>query len=295
MRTLFLVGCFLLLTSPALRGQETIATARELYVTANYEEALGVLTRLELPGNQPLDRLAIDQYRAFCFLALGRTAEAERAIEAVLSADPSYRPAEADASPRLRSAFAAVRQRILPVLVQREYAHAKAAFDRQDFAAAAAEFDRVLLSLDDSALGDAARIPPLADLRTLATGFRDLSARAAAPPPAPAPAPVVAAAPPKVIKEVYSTAEAGVTPPVIVKQSLPPFPRDLVSRGGGVLEVLINQTGSVESAIMRSPINPRYDSIVLLAARAWKYQPAMVDGTPVKFRKFINITLKPGS
>ena len=295
MRTLFLVGCFLLLTSPVLRGQETIATARELYVTANYEEALTLLSRLEQPGNQPAERLAIEQYRAFCFLALGRTAEAERAIEAVLSADPLYRPAEADASPRLRSAFVSVRQRILPALVQREYAQAKASFDRQDFGAAAAEFDRVLRSLDDPALGDAGRISPLADLRTLSTGFRDLSVRAAAPPPAPAPAPVVVEAPPRVIKEVYSTAEAGVTPPVVLRQTLPPFPRDLVSRGGGVLEVLINQSGGVESAVMRSPINPRYDSIVLMAVRAWKYQPAMVDGTPVKFRKFINITLKPGS
>jgi TonB family protein len=294
MRTAFTVGCLLLLTTPVLRGQETIDVARELYVTANYEEALGVLSRLESPNNLPTDRLAIDQYRAFCFLALGRTVEAERAIEAVLSADPLYRPAEADASPRLRSAFASVRQRILPALVQREYANAKAAFDRQEFATAAIEFARVLRGLDDSALADGAGNPQFADLRTLAAGFRDLSVRAATPPPEPPPAPEPVAAP-KMLKEIYGAGETGVSPPQIVRQSLPPFPRDLVLRNGGVLEVLINQAGTVESVIMRSSMNPRYDAIVVNAAKAWKYQPATVDGTPVKFRKLINISVKPGS
>jgi len=47
--------------------------------------------------------------------------------------------------------------------------------------------------------------------------------------------------------------------------------------------------------VMRSPINPRYDLIVLTAAKSWKYQPATLNGTPVKFRKLINISLKPAS
>lgn len=295
MKTSFLIACLIVLAPRALYGQETVATARQLYVTANYEEALGVLSRLDSATTEPADQLAINQYRAFCFLALGRTVEAENAIEAVLLADPLYKPAESDASPRLRSAFTAVRQRILPALVQREYAHAKAAFDRQDFAAAAVEFDRLLRGLDASALADGAVNPQFADIRTLATGFRDLSARAVAPRPEPPPV----AAPPveeKVaLKEIYNTGEAGVSPPVIVRQTLPPFPRDLVSRRGGVLEVLISQTGTVESVVMRSSINPRYDSIVLNAAKAWRYQPATVDGTPVKFRKLINISIKPGT
>ena len=295
MKTSFVIGCLILLTPHALHGQETVAAARQLYVTANYEEALGMLNRLESPSNEPADRLAINQYRAFCFLALGRTVEAEKAIEAVLSADPSYKPAESDASPRLRSAFTNVRQRILPALVQREYAHAKAAFDRQDFAAAAAEFDRLLKGLDDSALADGAVNPQFDDIRTLATGFRDLSARAAAPRPEPPPVVVPPVEQKVALKEVYGSGEPGVSPPVIVRQALPPFPRDLVSRRGGVLEVLISQTGTVESVVMRSSINPRYDSIVLNAAKAWRYQPATVDGTPVKFRKLINISIKPGT
>jgi TonB family protein len=61
----------------------------------------------------------------------------------------------------------------------------------------------------------------------------------------------------------------------------------------GVLEVIVNEFGDVESATMRSPITPRYDSTLLAAAKTWKYQPATLNGRPVRFRKFINVSIKP--
>jgi hypothetical protein len=239
--------------------------------------------------------MAINQYRAFCLLALGRMAEAERAIEAVLTVDLLYRPVDADMSPRLRAAFAGVRQRILPAIVQQEYARAKAAFDHQDYPAAIAQFDRVLRALGSPDLGAVGENPPLTDLRTLANGFRDLSVKAMAPPPPP-PQPVLPPAPVAVVppKGIYGGFETGIMPPVIVKQTLPAFPRDVISRNNdGVLEVVISEAGAVESAVMRTPINPRYDQIVVSAAKLWKYAPATLNGVPVKFRKTINITLKP--
>ncbi len=296
MRTLFLVTCLALLFTMPLHGQESIAVARDLYTAANYDDALVLLSRLDSPGSNPSDRMAINQYRAFCLLALGRAVEAERAIEAVVSTDPLYHPAETDASPRLRTAFANVRQRILPAVVQQDYARAKAAFDRQDFAVAAAEFDRVLAVLGDPDIGTAANRPPLSDLRTLASGFRDLSARALPPAPAqPAPEPPLAMAPvPPVtaVKSIYNGGDAGVVPPVVVRQVLPPFQREMFPARDGVLELLINEAGLVEGAAMRLSMNPRYDTQVLSAAKAWRYQPATVDGVPVKFRKIINISLK---
>ena len=96
MRTLFVVACMALLFAPTLQAQETIAAARDLYTAANYDDALAVLNRLDTPGSQVSDRLAVNQYRAFCLVALGRTAEAERAIEAVVSAEPLYHPAAAE-------------------------------------------------------------------------------------------------------------------------------------------------------------------------------------------------------
>ena len=270
-------------------AQDNLAAARNLYTSAAYEDALVVLNRMA-PA-QASDRLAVNQYRSFCLVALKRNAEAEQAIEAVLADEPSYAPSEAEASPRLLQAFATVRQRILPAVVQRTYAQAKAKFDRQDFATAAAEFNQVLKMLDEGGLGDATGRPPLSDIRTLATGFRDLSARAAPPPPAakveePAPAPTVAASNPN---RVYNTGEAQVVPPVMLRQELPPLPRDLVFRRQGVLEVIINEAGVVEMATMRVPIDPRYDGFVIAAARQWRYQPATVGGTPVKFRKIIGV------
>ena len=298
MRTSFTVICILLSTPLAAQAQESIAAARELYVAANYEGALGVLSRLDSPSSPPSDRMAINQYRAFCLLALGRAPEAEQAIEAVVTENPLYRPSDEEASPRLQSAFVTVRKRILPALVQREYTNAKAAFDRQDYPVALVGFDRTLQGLDDPDLGDAANRSPLSDLRTLAAGFRDLSARAAAPPPAPAPPPAVVAARPAPVvvrKDIYSGGEPGLIPPGIVNQVLPRYSNNLGPSSEGMLEVVVDQNGAVESATMRVSVNPRYDLTLLTAARGWKYRPATVDGTPVKFRKVIKVSFKPQS
>ena len=293
MRTSFIVACLVLLTTPDVRAQESVAVARDLYAGANYEDALAVLSRIDSPASQPADRMAINQYRAFCLLALGRMHEAERAIEAVLTADLLFRPADAAMSPRLRSAFATVRQRILPSIVQQEYTRAKAAFDRGDFPSAIAQFDRVLQALSDPDIGPSVALPPLADLRTLASGFRDLSVKAAAPPPAPPPpAPAVVAAPAVVPRGIYGGTEPGVSPPVTMRQNLPPLVLDSTMRRDGVLELVIDQSGAVESAVMKTSVTPRYDISLLNAAKGWKYQPATLNGTPVRFRKTINISVK---
>ena len=273
------------------RAQATVAAARDLYAAAAYDEALAALNHLDTAPQA--DHFAINQYRAFCLVALGRTGDAEKAIEAVVSAEPLYHPSDAEASPRLRAAFTSVRQRILPAAAQQRYTHAKAAFDRQDFAAAAMEFDLVLQMLGDADLTVAAGLPPLVDLSMLASGFRDLSSRAAAP------APVVASEPPPVpppvpiANRIYNAGDAGVVGAVIIRQDLPRFPREVMPVRQGILEVVINEIGLVESAAMRSPVDPRYDGLVLAATRMWKYQPATIAGTAVRFRKHIVISLKP--
>src|SRR5690348_17268604 len=122
-----------LLLALALTAAEadSLATARDLYASAAYEDALAVLNKLPNAG-RPADEIrATDQYRALCLLALGRTAEAEHAIEQVVAADPFYRPAT-DVSPRVRTAFSDVRKRMLPALIQAKYSEAKSAFDKKD-------------------------------------------------------------------------------------------------------------------------------------------------------------------
>jgi tetratricopeptide (TPR) repeat protein len=293
MRTAFTVFCILLLSTSGLYAQDSVAGARDLYAAANYEEALAMLGRLDSANTEAADRMAVNQYRAFCLLALGRMSDAERAIEAVLTVDLLYRPEDAFMSPRLRSAFAGVRQRILPSIVQQEYTRARTAYDRGDYPSAVAQFDRVLKALADPDLGAAAGNPPLLDLRTLATGFRDLSAKAAAPPPAPPAAPVAVAVAAPPVRTIYGGTERGVSAPVTIRQSLPQFQGEVTVAREGILELIINEAGDVEWAAMRGPITPRYDSTLVAAAKTWKYQPATLNGTPVRFRKFINVSVKP--
>jgi len=275
-----------------------LTAARDLYASAAYDDALTMLNRLRSSEHPASQSRAIEQYRAFCLLALGRSADAEQAIEAVVAAEPSFQPGETDASPRIRSAFTTVRRRMLPSIIQQKYAQAKVAYDRKDFAAAADGFAYVLTALADQDVATEARQPPLSDLRTLAGGFQELAAKAAAPPPPPPPAPVVAAAtppPPPAPPRIYTGGETGIVPPVVVNQTLPPFPGQVIIPRNGKLEVVIDETGAVESAVMTGSVTQNYDAMVLIATKAWRYRPATLNGAPVKFRKTVQITIKLSS
>ena len=246
---------------------------------------------------------AVDQYRAFCLLALGKSTEAAQAIEAVVSATRSTTRPNSDVSPRVRAAFSDVRRRLLPDLAQQKYVQAKASFDRKEYRVAAESFGQLLDLFADPDLAPVAGKPPLTDLRMLALGFRDLSAQAMAPPPAPAAppqpvAPVVASAPaaPAPAPEpprIYASSDNKVLAPVAIRQELPPFGGTLFKPVVGIVEVVVDENGTVVSAAIRGQMNPLYDRQVLAAAATWKYKPALLDGTPVKYRKFIQISLTP--
>jgi TonB family protein len=289
-----------LIAPPRAAAQDSLAAARDLYASAAYDEALAALNQLKGAGRAGDDQRAIDQYRAFCLLALGRSAEAEEAIAAVVAAEPRYQPSAADVSPRVRAAFSEVRRRMLPGIIQRRYADAKNAFDRKDFAGASEMFQQVLDALNDPDVAAAAAQPPLSDIHTLALGFHDLAVNASAPPlPPPPPAAAVEAAPATAPPSepqrdrIYTLADPNVIPPAIIRQWLPPFPgRTPVAVSGAALEVVIDETGSVQAAMMRIPVNGAYDSMAIAAARNWRFKPATVNGVPVKFRKIVQITFK---
>ena len=281
----------------AAADQESINAARDLYASAAYEDALAVLNRVPDASRPPDEARAVSQYRAFCLLALGRTAEAERAIEAMITRYPTYQPPAADMSPRVRSAFVEVRRRIMPGIIQQTYAQAKGAYDRKEFEIAAAGFGHVLEVMSDPELAALFGQPPLADLRTLAGGFRDLSVSATPRPPlpvAPPPAPVAAAAPVVVQPpRIYNSNDAGVVPPQPIKQELPGFTGPMLMARQGAIEVTIDETGAVVLARIRQSVAVQYDSQALKAAQNWKYIPATVEGKPVKYRKLVQITINP--
>jgi hypothetical protein len=288
------LACAAVVTLGAAGAEDSLTSARDLYAAASYEDALGVLNRIRSTDQHGDEIRAIDEYRAFCLLALGRNADADQAIQSVIAADPFFQPT-ADVSPRVRATFTEVRRRMLPGIAQDRYAMAKAAFERKEFAEAELAFRQVLSVLADPDVAGAAAQPPLADIRTLASGFRDLSAKAALPPPLPA-APMSEPVPPPrpSVPQVFGPDDTSVVPPAIIRQQLPSFDYQLlVPPSPGSLEVVIDERGTVESARMRKSIFARYDAQLLDATRSWQYRPAMLNGVPVKYRKVVNISVEP--
>ena len=285
------VALFVLVVIPVrVHAEGTLAAARELYASAAYDDALEMLNGLMPAAKAPDERQSIDLYRTLCLVALGRNSDADRAIEAMIMRDPLYRASIDDLSPRLRAAFGEVRKRLLPAIIQKQYADSKAAFDKKDFELAAAGFEGVLKGIADPDISALATVPPLSDLRTLATGFKDLSATSILP-PAPPPAPVAPVRAP--LKAMYSADDAGVVGPLAIQQKVPRYPAAVMKPTTGMVELVINETGAVQSEMMRIPISPAFDQLVLTAASKWRYQPATMDGVPVKFLKRLSITVSP--
>jgi len=297
----FLAAGLVLLAPASAAAQDSLSSARDLYASAAYEDALAVLNRLPETNRSQDDVRAIEQYRAFCLLALGRTAEAERAIEALIAGEPNFHPADSDVSPRVRAAFADVRRRMLPGMIQQKYTEAKATYDRKNFLAASQAFKQVLDMMNDPDAVAASKQPPLSDLKTLAMGFRDLATNAAEPPPLPAervkvdapPPPAAAPLPPPAVPNIYSAADTNVLPPVVILQELPAYPGQVVVGKIGMIEIVIDENGQVETAMMRKSVSPTYDALALAAAKTWRYRPAVLNGIPVRYRKAVQVTVRP--
>jgi hypothetical protein len=91
---------------------------------------------------------------------------------------------------------------------------------------------------------------------------------------------------------VYSSADATVQPPVMVRPVLPAEPpHDVDADDVGTLELLINEYGDVDQVKLVSPANRFRERMIVASAKAWKFQPAMKDGQPVKYRTRVRLTI----
>jgi TonB family protein len=267
-------------------AQDSLQTAKDFYASAAYEDALAVLTRLQRSetGSE------IQQYRAFCLIALGRIGEAEKAIESVVVANPTYVPTVADVSPRIQEAFERTRRQLLPDIAREMYATGKAALDRKDRAAALAAFEGLVALIDAS---DPVSRDALDEIRFLAAGFVDLTRAQAVPAASPQPAKGVniaaGSSPP--------APPPAIVPPVAVRQPMPPWtPGDSVSRQAsftGSIRVIISAQGKVERGEIVKSVHPAYDRLLLEAVRVWEYQPARRDGVAVPSEQVVDVQLKP--
>jgi len=292
-----IVVAILLLVSARVEAQ-TLDAAKELYASAEYERALAMLNGLRTPDRSGEEQQTIDLYRVLCLVATGKEGDAKGIMEALISRNPLFRPS-ADLPPRVRTTYSETRKRLLPAAAQSAYQEAKGAFDIKDFSSAERGFALVLAVLADPDVEAQASKSPLSDIRTLATGFHELSAKAAAPPQpvvrALPQAPVVPDLPPAVrTQRIYSASDGNVVPPMILNQQIPAFRGQVREAQTGVIEVVIDTMGGVESASMIASINPQYDRQAIGAARLWIYQPARLNGVPVKYLKRIQVNLVPG-
>ncbi len=300
MKAIVIAGLLLAAVPAALAAQDPLIAARDLYASASYEEALTTLAGIESPAGEIARQ--VDMYRAFSLYALGRTAEAEKVAESLIRREPMVELEEA--APRIEAMFQNVRKRLLPVLIRAEYRTARADLDEKKPESAKVHLNdarRMLASAQKLGAWDEG----LADLQVLVDGFLDLT-RAADQASVAAPAPVVSPAaqpiaPPVPVQRAaasssYGPEDEGVTPPSIVDQRTPLMPEQLRRllkgrTGSGVFDLVIDETGVVQQATVRTSIHPVYDALIISASRSWKYLPATRNGAPVRYRKSIQIML----
>lgn len=263
-------------------AQDGMDSVKDLYASAAYEEALSAVGKLEASAPRP----EAAQYRVFCLVALGRMEEADHAAEALLTADPEYRPDASQASPRIESLFKQVRRRVAPGLVKRMYQEGRAAMEQKQREQAIATFEAMLrLASDADVIADGT----VAELRDLGSGFLELSRAMPAPPP-PAPLPAVASPPP-------SSRLSAVVDAVARQQRLPAWVPDRLNARArefhGAIRVEISPEGKVTNAEIVKSVHAAYDQMLLRAARGWVYEPATKDGVPIASEKIVEVMVTP--
>jgi TonB family protein len=77
--------------------------------------------------------------------------------------------------------------------------------------------------------------------------------------------------------------------PVLVRPQLPRDPPP--GSDTGIFDMLIDENGDVMQVKLISPRRRYHDRMLVAAAKAWKFRPAMLNGQPVKYRVRIPIIL----
>jgi len=274
---------------PQISAEDVLQEVKDLYASAAYEAALTTISGL----NESSSRPEIDQYRVLCLVALGRSDDAEGAIEQLLTKHPLYRPAASDTPPRIQELFTSVRRRLGPSIAEGLYRDGKAAYDRKERAAAVQLFEELARLANDVDLREQ---PVIAQMRILADGFLTLSEAL----PSNEITDLVSALPalsqPALPRTAPSRARVA-TAPVPIHEELPLWtPQNELARRvqfRGAIRVSITPAGTVDSVEIVQPVHPAYDDLLRQAAMGWTYSPARINGDPVPSERVITIVLKP--
>jgi hypothetical protein len=281
---------------------DPLKDVRLLYGTAAYDEAL--LALLEVDDSAVVDQL--DEYRVLCLLALHRDAEAEDAMERLVTRHPISLDGLSEQPPKFAAVYRAIRTRLVPALAESAYRSAQDSFEARDYPAAERQFGEALELLHS--VGSPAERP---DLETLAAGFRALAELRKAPPEpqrvqestsipaAPLPFAGPEPMPPALftpVPRMYDKTDLDVTAPVEINRTMPAWkpPSPLVANRtyAGQLQLIIGKDGRVMSADVLQPSFSTYDWLLLLAVKQWQYAPALKRGVPVEYRQTFEFSLR---
>jgi hypothetical protein len=90
---------------------------------------------------------------------------------------------------------------------------------------------------------------------------------------------------------VYSSADAEVVPPELVRTRLPRDPQPGVrSEDLSDVEVVVSATGGVESVKLVTQSVAVPATMMLSAVKNWRFHPATKDGHPVRYRLRLRLT-----
>jgi len=81
---------------------------------------------------------------------------------------------------------------------------------------------------------------------------------------------------------VYSASESQVAPAELRRSQLPKQP--VAGADTGYFDLVVDEAGDVQFVRLISPRNRYQDRMLVAAAKAWKFKPALLDGKPVKYR-----------
>jgi hypothetical protein len=217
--TLLMAWALAIMTAPILLAsgvEESVAKAKALYDSAAFGEALAVLAKDTSPDGY--------QYRALCLIALGRVADAEKELTALVTVSPAFAVLDEDVPPRFVTLLAEAKRKVVPGLARRIFEQARQNFQDKSYQQALEGFERVSALASDRSLSEA---EGMKDLELLASAFVDIarsfiaSSTQALPAQASESTPVVRPASPPAggaAESATSKAPAVTSPPVATRQ-----------------------------------------------------------------------------
>ena len=97
----------------------------------------------------------------------------------------------------------------------------------------------------------------------------------------------------RISNRIYSQADSQVTVPVSVYPKLPNEPPGPRVANRTLLELTIAADGLVERVRMLTAPRNIHEFMLVSAAKAWRFEPARLDGRPVRFRQTLALTPMP--